>query len=121
MPEIVLLKLFKSNDWQSCAVYFLGKKMRGTHIKKKHEDFFLHQLCSERNKLTQKKTLKTTKSLYLLLKFIHISPSNLKFLLKVEMIGKWVLKRSIFQVNIYLPVEDSKNARSFFFHLAYKD
>lgn len=34
MPEIVLLKLFKSNYWQYCATYFLRKKMKAHTFKK---------------------------------------------------------------------------------------
>ena len=40
--------------------------------------------------------------------FIHISPFNFKFLLKVEFLDKWIFKKSIFQVNISLPVVYSK-------------
>lgn len=58
MPEIVLLKLFKSNDWQYCAIYFLQKKMWSCTEKKEDESF------------------------------IHISPFNLELLLKVEFINK---------------------------------
>ena len=62
MPEIVLLKLFKSNEWQYCAIYFLQKKMWACTEKKEDESF------------------------------IHISPFNLELLLKVEFIDKWILK-----------------------------
>ena len=58
MPEIVLLKLFKSNEWQYCAIYFLQKKMWACTEKKEDESF------------------------------IHISPFNLELLLKVEFIDK---------------------------------